>query len=138
MKQKYEFYDTFIKTCEFTDGQGDCVKTRKSKKCIDGNCEIVKVPMNKKQIMNNYYQNYKVKSDKKKCPYCNKNIHVENLLQHIKKHTEISKSQFGGCDSCSCMIGGGQQNKYKCPLCNEYNYIDEMKTHYNLHKQKGL
>ena len=177
LTKKYTFYDTFVKTCEFKNGKGDCSKTRESKKCIDNNCEIVKIPMEKKEILNNYYQNYSndtqvgsghdvssKQDDTFICPYCKKILPVENLIKHVKKHTNIdldkptNKSfdelfpQFGGCDSCnmigssnhmiggngcdSCMIGGAiYKKKYKCPLCKDYFYISHMKEHFiNYHK----
>jgi len=49
MKGKtYEFYDIFKKSCSYEDGQGDCTKSRESKKCVDGVCEEVKIPNVKK------------------------------------------------------------------------------------------
>ena len=51
LTKKYTFHDTFVKTCEFKNGQGDCKKTRESKKCIDDHCEIVHIPMKKKEIL---------------------------------------------------------------------------------------
>jgi len=91
----------FFKTCEFKNGKGDCTKTRESKKCIDNHCKIVKIPMKKTEILNNYYQNYandiQVGSGKQndtfkqddtfKCPYCQKILPVQNLITHIKTHT---------------------------------------------------
>jgi hypothetical protein len=104
--KKYSFYDTFVKTCEFKNGKGDCTKTRESKKCIDNHCKIVKIPMKKTEILNNYYQNYandiQVGSGKQndtfkqddtfKCPYCQKILPVKNLIKHIKTHTNIDAS----------------------------------------------
>ena len=148
MTKKYSFYDTFIKTCEFKNGKGDCTKTRESKKCIDDHCKIVKIPMKKTDILNNYYQNYandthndtlndihqvgSGKQDLFKCPYCQNILPVQNLITHIKTHTNLNAQnsfnetfgdikpinqsfdelfpQFGGCDSCmnNNMIGGSR------------------------------
>lgn len=151
--KKYSFYDTFVKTCEFNNGQGDCTKTRESKKCINDNCEIVKIPMKKKEILNDYYQNYTSQigsgyeqRDTFKCPYCDQILLIKDLPRHIKSHTSLDSSklntfsnikpttnelfpQFGGCDTC--MIGGSKsKNKYTCPICHEHHFISDMKTHY--------
>ena len=118
--KKYEFYDTFIKTCEFDkyQGQGNCTKTRKSQQCIDNKCKDIRIPMSKNEILTNYYGNYNnsqngsEQNDKYLCPFCNKYKSTNDLINHIKKH--INKT-----------------NKYKCPLCLEYHYIQNMETHFN-------
>jgi len=127
--KKYEFYDTFIKTCEFDkyQGQGNCTKTRKSQQCIDNKCKDIRIPMSKNEILTNYYGNYNYnynynlrshsqngsgQNDKYLCPFCNKYKSTNDLINHIKKH--INKT-----------------NKYKCPLCLEYHYIQNMETHFN-------
>lgn len=159
LTKKYTFHDTFVKTCEFKNGQGDCKKTRESKKCIGDHCEIVNIPMKKKEILNNYYQNYNTQQvgsgnneGSFKCPYCDLILPIKDLTQHIKLHTSINRSQYGGCDTC--MIGcknmkgagipmksacnmkgaGVSDNKYICPLCREPLIISNMKDHYlNFH-----
>lgn len=119
LTKKYSFHDTFIKSCDFKNGQGDCTKTRESKKCIDDHCEIVRTPMNKKEILNDYYQNYNEDYNEIKqqggspelfsdntfrCPYCDLVLPVKDLPKHIKSHTNVESNQYGGCDTC--MVGG--------------------------------
>ena len=142
LTKKYTFYDTFVKTCEFTNGQGDCTKTRESKKCFDNHCQIVKIPMSKKDILHHHYQQYntsQIGSGNEytfKCPYCHQILPVKYLTKHIKLHTFAKvqsnhnlSEQFGGCDTC--MIGGSKsKNKYICPICQEHHFISNMKTHY--------
>jgi hypothetical protein len=135
LTKKYTFHDTFVKTCEFKNGQGDCKKTRESKKCIDDLCEIVRVPMKKKEILNDYYQNYNTQQGGSpentfKCPYCDLVLPVKDLTTHIKSHTNLDSSkifqqkfgkvkptnkelfpQYGGCDTC--MVGGKSNNFMK-------------------------
>lgn len=105
LTKKYSFHDTFVKTCEFKNGQGDCKKTRESKKCIDDHCEIVHIPMKKKEILNSYYQNYNKQEgagnnervsgqDSFRCPYCNLVLPIKDLTQHIKLHTNIDSSKL--------------------------------------------
>jgi hypothetical protein len=131
--KNYSFHDTFVKTCEFKNGQGDCKKTRESKKCIDDHCEIVKIPMKKKEILNSYYQTQQGGSPQNtfKCPYCDLVLPVKDLTTHIKSHTNVDSSklfqqkfnnvkpinksfdelfpQFGGCDTC--MVGGSRGSR---------------------------
>ena len=70
---KYEFKDTFIKTC--TDGI--CKKNRESYKCIDNKCEKVDYTNNKKEILVDYYSGLKRDMQKGsgkyifKCKICN-------------------------------------------------------------------
>lgn len=124
LTKKYSFHDTFVKTCEFKNGQGDCKKTRESKKCIDNNCEIVRIPMKKKEILNSYYQNYSKDKDNEnhnyiqqgsgsdngnhpyiqqgscsdidtfKCPTCGLIVPTKDILKHIKLHTNIDSSKL--------------------------------------------
>lgn len=113
LTKKYTFHDTFVKTCEFKNGQGDCKKTRESKKCIDDHCEIIRIPMKKKEILNDYYQNYNTQQVGSgynehntpnvecvsgqgtfKCPYCYLVLPVKDLTQHIKLHTNIDSSKL--------------------------------------------
>lgn len=154
LTKKYSFHDTFVKTCEFKNGQGDCKKTRESKKCIDNNCEIVRIPMKKKEILNNYYQTQQggspspVNSLTFKCPICNLVLPVEILTRHMKFHNNVDSSnlfqqtfcnvkpinksfkelfpQYGGRN----MVGAGvYKNKYICPKCHKYCYISDMEHH---------
>lgn len=160
LTKKYSFHDTFVKTCEFKNGQGDCKKTRESKKCIDDNCEIIHIPMKKKEILDSYYQNYNSQNysqegsgnDTFKCPYCDLVLPTKDILKHIKLHTNTFGTfkptnlfpQYGGCDTCmvggNSMIGAGtksimkgagvHENKYICPMCHEHYIINDMKDHY--------
>jgi len=59
MTKVYEFHDTFIKTCEYKDREGSCSKTRKSKKCVDGVCEDIRIPETKLDVLDDYYNQIK-------------------------------------------------------------------------------
>ncbi|NBU34179.1 hypothetical protein EB118_04850 [bacterium] len=50
------FHDTFIKRCECDDGICKCTRHRESKRCDDmGKCEMVKIPENKLEVLEDYY-----------------------------------------------------------------------------------
>lgn len=123
LTKKYTFHDTFVKTCEFKNGQGDCKKTRESKKCIDDHCEILRIPMKKKEILNDYYQNYNPQNYNPqnynqegsgnnesgqgtfKCPYCDLVLPVKDLTQHIKLHTSVDSSKLNTFGNVKPTIG---------------------------------
>lgn len=121
MERKYEFYDTFKKSCEFKDGTGECHKTRESKRCIDDKCEIVKIPMHKKEILSDYYSQIQQEGGSAStynCPFCNKEIESCNLTQHTYTHKNEP------CMYCnkSVMTGSGNHR-------GDYSIMD------NLHKK---
>lgn len=60
MKKSYEFRDIFIKSCDYTNGEGNCTKTREAEKCINGKCEKVSSPAeSKKEVMTDHYNQIK-------------------------------------------------------------------------------
>lgn len=64
MKKSYEFRDIFIKSCDYTNGEGNCTKTREAEKCINGKCKKVSSPAeSKKQVMIDHYNQIKYDSD---------------------------------------------------------------------------
>lgn len=111
--KKYEFVDVFIKSCKCSDEQKcKCESKRESKKCIDDKCEVVKIPQNKREIMQNYYKQTGGKVYK--CKLCSYTTSSKmDILRHKLKH-----------------IG---QKKYKCDKC-EYTTFRKEKV--NLHKMK--
>ena len=130
MNRKYEFYDTFKKSCEFKNGVGECHKTRESKKCINDKCQIIQIPMNKKDILHNYYNQIQQGSGESVlCPFCNKNS--VDIINHIKTH-KTEPSQYT-CDSCVMTGSGHSSNKFRCPLCHKYLYIKHMQKHFHQH-----
>ena len=56
--KKYTFKDTFIKTCEYENGQAACIKSREAEKCIDNKCEKVNPVETKKDIMIDHNNKY--------------------------------------------------------------------------------
>lgn len=123
MERKYEFYDTFKKSCEFKNGTGECHKTRESKRCINDKCEIIKIPMKKKEILNDYYSQILQGSGYETqftCPFCNKDLPISNLIQHIKTHLNES-SLYKNCNVCNTnMIGSGRgQHKNRKNIMNK-------------------
>ena len=110
MERKYIFYDTFKKSCEFKNGTGECHKTRESKRCIDNKCEIVKIPMKKKEILTDYYSQIKQEGSGEntfECPFCNKSITTSELTQHVKTHK--NESCMLSCIYCGNMTGSGER-----------------------------
>lgn len=62
--KSYEFRDIFIKSCDYTNGEGNCTKTREAEKCINGKCEKVSSPAeSKKEVMTDYYNQVKYNQD---------------------------------------------------------------------------
>jgi hypothetical protein len=130
---KYEFKDTFIKSCQ----DNVCNNTRESYKCIDDKCEKVDFFTDKKEILENYYQHGSGKSHKYifKCKLCDfKSSKFEKYTKHIKTHVQH---------------GSGKSHKYifKCKLCDfksskSEKYIKHsathIKTHLNEQKTKML
>ena len=101
--KKYEFKDTFIKTCEFIDGSGECKKTRKSEKCIDNVCENINLSSSKKDILKDYYS--QSGSGKylqpRQCDYCDyKTSDLSSLVKHKRIHTGEKPyiCNHNGCD----------------------------------------
>jgi hypothetical protein len=91
MVKSYEFYDTFIKTCEYKDGSGECKKTRESKKCIDGVCKDIKLPKNKLDVLEDYYKdiNQEGGGSKKKFKCPGKGCDFEtSKFRKFKKHVD--------------------------------------------------
>lgn len=111
--KNYEFHDLFVKSCKCENSKCKCDTKRESKKCIDNKCEVVKVPENKKQILESYYkQTGGMKMYKcKKCPYSTNN--KLDIKRHQIKH-----------------IG---QKQYKCERCD---YVSFRKEKIQLHKMK--
>lgn len=127
VERKYVFYDTFKKSCEFKNGTGECHKTRESKRCIDDKCEIVKIPMHKKEILSDYYsqiqrqgqiQQGSGEEDTYNCPFCNKEIKSSNLIQHTYTHKNepcmyCNKSNMiGGSGMIGCSIMDNLHKKW--------------------------
>lgn len=108
--KSYEFHDTFIKACKCKDEKCKCDSKRESKKCIDGVCEIVKIPEGKKQILESYYKQTGGKVYK--CKLCNYSTSGKvNMLKHKLRH-----------------MG---EKKYKCDKCD---YTTHRREKVNLHK----
>ncbi len=86
--KKYEFKDTFIKTCEFNkiDGKSECKKSRQSQKCIDNVCENINFTSPKKDILKDYYlQNGGSDEYHFTCPTCNSRTRsFRKFTNHIK------------------------------------------------------
>lgn len=62
--KSYEFRDIFIKSCNYTNGEGNCTKTREAEKCINGKCEKVSSPAeSKKEVMTDHYNQIKYDDD---------------------------------------------------------------------------
>lgn len=112
MVKSYEFYDTFVKKCEYKDGIGECKKTRESKKCVDGKCEVVKVPETKLDVLDDYYK--QLPSEKQsggdKRRRKRKNSVVEKLVKSIEK-------------------------KYECPICHKFKYKSSKDAHMAKHER---
>lgn len=122
--KSYEFHDTFIKACKCKDDKCKCDSKRESKKCMDGKCELVKVPEGKRQILESYYKqtgsdkqtgSYKQTGGKTyKCKLCNFTTSGKvNMLKHKLRH-----------------MG---EKKYKCDRCE---YTTHRKEKVDLHKMK--
>jgi hypothetical protein len=119
-KKRYKFYDTFIKSCEYINGKGECKTSRKSVKCINDKCEKVVIPKNKKEILQDFYK--KINSDGEDEQWFN-NHHLKQsggaIDPPLKK--EMIKNLA---------------KKYKCPLCNSYKYKDSFLQHTQAHLDK--
>ena len=131
MGRKYEFYDTFKKSCEFNNGVGECHKTRESYKCIDDTCELVKIPMGKKEILHDYYTQHG-SGESVNCPFCHNDIPVNNLINHTRTHKN-EPSMYK-----SIMTGSGSIYKFDCPLCHQSLYIKHMKEHLRQHLNNNV
>ena len=88
--KSYEFYDTFIKQCEYKDGEGECQKTRESKKCVNGVCENVNVPNSKLEVLDDYYKQV----SQFKCPDNNCDFDTSKFNK-FKKHIQSHDIQTG-------------------------------------------
>ena len=109
-KHKYEFIDTFIKSCKCSDKKCKCDSKRQSKKCINDKCQDVKIPQNKREIMENYYKQIGGKAyNCKLCSYTTSS--KMDMIRHKLKHAG--------------------QKKYKCDQCE---YTTFRKEKINLHK----
>lgn len=113
--KRYSFHDTFIKTCEFKNGQGDCKKTRESKKCINNDCEVVKIPMSKKDVLNDYYKD-----------------HTGNKY----KNTKIKQIGYGGNTNTNNVAANN--NTFKCPYCNQIFFIKDLTNHIKTHTHSNI
>lgn len=137
MVKSYEFYDIFVKTCEYKDGIGECKKRRESKKCVDGECEVVKVPETKLDVLDDYYKQLPsekqsggdnkarkrknsvvtklVKSIEKKyeCPICHKFKYKSSKDEHMAKH-----------------------ERFRCPICYQYFNRFTIQDHIAEHKSQ--
>lgn len=130
MSKTYEFYDIFKKTCSYENGEGNCIKSRESKKCINNKCDNVLIPEKKSQVLDDYYKqiqdgggdnnvmNILLSNLKKKyrCNICNKYKFKENIEEHLIKH-----------------------EKLRCPICKKYLTYFTIKDHIKNHdEQKTL
>ena len=124
MTKIYEFYDTFVKTCEYKDGTGECKKTRKSKECVDGVCKDINIPESKLDVLDDYYnqikkpsiQNGKGTQKKFKCPEKGCDFKTSKF-DKFKKHIYKSHTQ-------KCSEGGGNS-----PVATNkalYNYVKQL------------
>lgn len=98
MKSKsYEFHDTFIKACKCKDEKCKCDSRRESKKCMDGKCELVKIPEGKKQILESYYK--QIGGKVYRCKLCNFSTSGKvNMLKHKLRHMGEKKYKCDKCD----------------------------------------
>ena len=128
MSKTYDFYDIFKKTCSYENGEGKCVKTRESKKCINNKCEKVLIPEKKSQILDDYYKQiqdggaknseamnvllYNLKN-KYRCHICQKYKFKENMQEHLEKH-----------------------EKFRCPICKKYLTRFTIQKHVNNHDKE--
>lgn len=111
-QKTYEFHDSFIKVCKCEEEKCKCDSKRESKKCIDGKCEMVKIPEGKKQILESYYKQTGGKVYK--CKLCDYSTSSKvHMLKHKLRH-----------------MG---EKKYKCDKCD---YITHRKEKVDLHKMK--
>lgn len=95
MNKVYEFHDTFIKTCEYKDGVGDCKKVRESKKCVDGVCEKVNMPKSKLDVLEDYYNQEGEGKTKFRCPEKGCDFKTSKF-DKFKKHVDKLHAQTGG------------------------------------------
>lgn len=124
MTKVYEFYDTFIKTCEYKNGNGECKKTRESKKCINGVCEDIKIPESKLDVLDDFYNQIKNQTGsgehktKFKCPgkECSfKTSKFDKFKNHVNKE---HNKQYGK---------GVSRSKSPIPINKSlYNYVKQL------------
>jgi len=113
MTKVYEFYDIFKKTCEYSDREGNCKKTRESKKCVDGVCEGMRVPGSKLDVLDDYYKQIQQIGKGNKSPKRHrkrKNSVVNKLVKSIEK-------------------------KYECPICHKFKYKESKDKHMQKHER---
>jgi hypothetical protein len=87
-KKNYEYYDIFKKSCSYENGEGECTKTRESKKCVDGNCEKIVVPQSKKEVLVDYYNQIKYDNEE--------NVNYKQIKDSLKFKKQQSDQDGGG------------------------------------------
>ena len=149
---KYEYKDTFIKTCSSNNGVGECERSRESVKCVDNVCTKVSNPKNKKEILEEHYKSIvqdgagpdpKLQLKKKhRCPFCKEYKHIGSLIEHINTHKGKEKQhkfQAGGC--AACMMGGGMiggADTVSCPFCKKGITLESLIKHIRTHKEQKM
>lgn len=101
-KKNYEFFDIFKKSCSYTNGVGNCSKTRESKRCINGKCLNILVPESKTQVLKDYYKQIQTGGtydNRYKCLQCKKKYSTKNNLY---KHKLSHNDYFFRCPSKNC------------------------------------
>jgi len=122
MSKTYEFSDIFKKTCSYENGEGKCVKTRESRKCINNKCEKVLIPEKKSQVLDDYYKQIQYGGDRKKSKIDKYGKVVRGKRVSIKE-TEVMN-----------MLLYNLKMKHRCHICDRYKFQD-MKEHLEKHEQ---
>ena len=125
-KKQYKFYDTFIKSCEYVDGKGECKTSRESKKCVDNKCERVVIPRDKKEILKDFYNQNKLKEDEK----------LDGEYEQWFNSYHLKQDGAGMDPELKKILVGNISKKYKCPFCKAYKYKESFLAHTDKHVNK--
>lgn len=139
LSKKYEFYDTFIKSCEYVDGKGKCKSSRKTKKCVDDKCENVVMPKDKREVLEDFYKQYNYSKKSKMIKDSDKSSDEFDEQWFDKKYggqgCQIEAEQLGGAmdPELKKKLIGNISKKYKCPFCNSYKHKESFVEHTQSH-----